>query len=522
MNPNLVIAPTFSFAEVKRRMEAAGWARDPDPTAPSPILPGEPELASWHAPDGTRAVYSFNPAMHLRVLTFEGASAAGHANAAAGQLPTLSPQDVAALLEAEQDEKLLLGVYAAGALRLLPLAPKLTELTRHPDELVAKSATKVLERLLLEAAKVGAERLVEEKRRRPDRSVLFAHVGDAHERRQILRWLMHDYAEANPHILELLRSGLEDSDWEVRLTAVLAAARLNAKEVGQMVKRVRLPDAGREGLSTIDRSIFEAMQRAALELLAGRTPPEEPASSPSTPDTRRAHLMRCVAGLPVRWHERIFLLTRALTFPIPAPEPPPPTIPAGIKEQDGRYFIAAGDIELIWVPPVEHWLGDDFDRAPPEPNPIHEATPAKGFFATLLPLTRGDLRSLAPSFAVEGGLDDEFFNATLDSARRFCEESSGKLNLSLELPTADEWEMTARGPDARRFPWGNGIEEGARELPSPWGALYCVGVLAQWTSSVSAESALPLVCGGEKSPRCAQRTPTEPHAEGVGLRLIIR
>ena len=73
---------------------------------------------------------------------------------------------------------------------------------------------------------------------------------------------------------------------------------------------------------------------------------------------------------------------------------------------------------------------------------------------------------------------------------------------AVRLPTSDELEMATRGPDGRRFPWGNAREPGWRKASSAWGL---AGPLRtpEWVDNGDGLRALPPVhhgCGAAPVP----------------------
>lgn len=312
----LIVSPEINFARLKRELAQLAWTLQPSTMVRAPLVPGEPEVASWkHQHADGRIVYTFNPVVSLRVLSFYGDAAAELRTEAAARLPSLTSGDLLELLESDDTEKLLLGIFAVGEAEEIEALGAIMRLLSHPEQLIAKAAAKTQEKLMHAIAEKSFQQLAQEKARRPDRSVLFPRLGDASHRQQVLRWLIHDYAEANEHILAVLRSALEDKAWEVRATAMLAAARFKATSLINLVRKVELPHTSREGLTADDRRLLRALRHAAVLLLEGHAPPEESTAPLDTREAAQAHMLRCVAGLPVHTFDRVFLLVQTLTQP---------------------------------------------------------------------------------------------------------------------------------------------------------------------------------------------------------------
>jgi hypothetical protein len=312
-----------------------------------------------------------------------------------------------------------------------------------------------------------------------DGAVLMLHpsVVDTQDLRQALRRMIHDRVKADDGVLRVFRAALTSTDWELRATAMLGAARLDFQTLGPDVRRIPLPDTSREGLGPEDRRTLRAMHRAVLMLLSGGAAPPQDQEDQGTQPGLRAHLLRCVAGLPVPFHDEMFLLSHALTEPLPIAYPRPESLPVGLEETDyGEFRTSKSGIEFIWVPPIPHWLGMG-------PS-IRRISPRSGFFLSKWP--------------VRSSRSGEYYSGTWEDAQRICRDLAAGEGVPLNLPTADEWEMAARGPDGRRFPWGNGLERNMLGRRSPWGATDCSGVIGQWTQD-------GWICGVQENPRCSSR-----------------
>ena len=245
----------------------------------------------------------------------------------------------------------------------------------------------------------------------------------------------------------------------------------------------RLPQDTADGINADERRMLRTIQLCAAELLRDVEVPPPAGSAPDTRTAMHAHLLRCLAGVPVSHHEKALLFITSMTTPLPDDVPVPASLPAGITPSAQGYVLEAHGLELCWVPPGDHWLGDDLPRMQVA-NPIRKVRSA-GFF-------------IARAVSATPGLCD------FDTAVKYCTGIGAATGLTVRLPTADEWEMAARGPDGRRFPWGNNARAEERFGASPWGLTGAVGGAAQWTSSTRGSRYWSAAAKSNGSARCAR------------------
>lgn len=478
------LAPDADFAALDAHLRTTGWERDlagesEEDTEDDDL---DPVSASWSRPVGEGEIdYSFEPEVGLRRLEVRGEDAGATLAGIAAALPVLSADDVRGLLRSADPARALLGLRIAAEMRTGALADDVIALTRHPHEVIRAHAQGVIQQAAAQVAPLASP---------SDPASLFSGIPDARYRRQTLRWLLRENPEPTPATRLTLAAALRDPDWEVRATAVLAAARWRSAEALPRVRAANLEPGGGLGPTRQDAVILRELRRHAEHILLG---------GPAL-DT---HFYRAVAGLPVKRPDHAFLLIEALATPVPNDVPGPPAVlPPGIVRQPGGWLLEAAGLSLAWVPPVDHWLGDDLPGLL-TPRRIEKVRPERGFFVadSLLPAASGE----AP------------WTGTLDKARRLCADLAGKTGLAVRLPTADEWEMAARGPDGRIFPWGNGIEADAGRALSPWGCRDLLGKVGQWSATTDAGH--PLVCGTSRQ-GCAPRAPRA-SGEAFGLRPVV-
>ena len=492
----LIVDRQLPFAELAARLHADGWRRAADPTAPPPIIAGEPEVAEFERAD-SRLHYHFEPASGMRELRISGPRGDDELAVLASRLPCQGLERARELLHDRDVELRLLGLRMIEALNARALLGEVAAIMSDANPTVSRQAAHTCVRLIPEPAAAALRTLGQWKERNPDKSAIFLLAGSTNNKLQILRWLAHDRRESNEHIEDVLRSAFEDADWEVRLTALVVAARLRAENLLDQALKLRLPEDTADGVNVDERRMLRTLQLCAIELLQGRAVPPALSAPPTTRALMHDHLLRCLAGEPVAHHEKAFLYLTSLATPLPDEVAAPVVLPPGVRAADDGYVLEADGTALRWVPPVEHWLGEELPRMQVA-NPIRRVRSAGFFIARAVSTT------------------PELWN--YDTAVGYCKRLSAVTELKIRLSTADEWEMAARGPDGRRFPWGNNARSEARFGASPWGLVGAVGRAAQWTSSTRDSDVL--ACGGEKQWVCAMRELTSRNSL-CAVRLVV-
>lgn len=143
--PARVIDSGFTFARLDRVLQGLGFSGGAT-TELAPLLPGEPEMAEW----SRRHVlirYTFDPVSSLRVIRLDGPEAIGAplVQRLMARIPVVTPDQVLADLDSEDDEAVLRAIQAAGVLRLTAARVPLQRLSHErPDPLRAAAISTLI------------------------------------------------------------------------------------------------------------------------------------------------------------------------------------------------------------------------------------------------------------------------------------------------------------------------------------------------------------------------------------------
>lgn len=97
---------------------------------------------------------------------------------------------------------------------------------------------------------------------------------------QMLQAAIETYSPANALLVRsMIRAGLLDADWRVRMTAMLAIGRLRLTDLAPQAMAVKVPEAGKAGVSQADRRILLALRHASHDFACGLLPSAGPGDS---------------------------------------------------------------------------------------------------------------------------------------------------------------------------------------------------------------------------------------------------
>lgn len=221
-------------------------------------------------------------------------------------LRPITASEIRNLLGSSVPAQRLAGLQAAAlsgdAGLMLPLLRRVGD---H-DPTVAAEAAKALSRLSERLP--GAQELADAT---IPGAVLFALPGWRREKLQALRWL-GSLGTATRAAEPTLVRALGDHDWEIRMTAMLAAGRLGTARLAARIAKLEMPEGVRAGLTPPESRLLLALRDACLlHLGAGR--------GRRLPDGVAAAVLGDSSGLPPQHRAFVCALTEPLSDELPAP-----------------------------------------------------------------------------------------------------------------------------------------------------------------------------------------------------------
>ena len=126
-------------------------------------------------------------------------------------------------------------------------------------------------------------------------------------------------------------------------------------------------------------------------------------------------------------------------------------------------FVNGVGAEMLLVPSAIFQMGSDDDEAAPNEQPVTQVTLSRYYFSRH-PVTNAQYEMFDPGHARKRmpGAGDQHPAVYVNSAEaiKFCEWLSAREKRRYRLPIEAEWEYAARGPDGRKYPWGDAGKRG--------------------------------------------------------------
>jgi formylglycine-generating enzyme required for sulfatase activity len=142
-----------------------------------------------------------------------------------------------------------------------------------------------------------------------------------------------------------------------------------------------------------------------------------------------------------------------------APVAAPAVTPSADAERlrFANYVHSLGS-QMLFIPSGEFLMGSDAPAAGPTERPVTKVTLSKFYMSRHL-VTNAEYEQFDSSHARKraSGAGDRHPVVYISSleAIKFCQWLSTRERKKYRLPTEAEWEYAARGPEGRKYPWGN-------------------------------------------------------------------
>ncbi len=119
----------------------------------------------------------------------------------------------------------------------------------------------------------------------------------------------------------------------------------------------------------------------------------------------------------------------------------------------GEEIIGPDGGTMVWVPPGEFNMGSNDEED--DQKPVHRVRITHGFWFGKCEVTNtqyrrycGETGRAFPEVSNQGDAHP-VVSVAFDDVVAYCK------HYGLRLPTEAEWEYAARGPESRKYPWGN-------------------------------------------------------------------
>lgn len=286
-----------------------------------------------------------------------------------------------------------------------------------------------------------------------------------YQRREVLRWLMFDNERSNPRIVQVIKECLEVADWELQLTAMIASAHFDAHDLLSMIRKVSFRISAEDNRVRPFYDYAHLIKKVVIKYLEKRIPLKEgDVGSLKDIDT---YVLHCILFKKINKASNLSLFINSLRVPNGV-KPINNLLPSGVVLKNGKYYLRDTGVELSYVPPYNHWTGEEDHVS----NPIKFAKISRGFYISRYPLSEnGDLSSKSA-----------FLSVSYSEAQDLLKYLKDKVTSSLVMPSIMACEMASRGQTGRVFPWGNKLSESSFQF-SPSGLVFPFGDLEYWTSS---------------------------------------